>query len=1025
MFNTVTEALIKQIPSIYTVDIDRLPQFLTQSYARIIGLKTKYQVGNIEFNNGELEHDLKQLEVIACTLEFYLVCYPNLENRKSIAYVSAVARKLIGMIQPVDDMASLSLHYLPVNLSSILLFIISGNFADAKEIADNMTICEINDFWIRRIYTSTFNLIRGELEHVKKHRIELPSTELPKDELAEKLMWHELLLGIQHLGKHLLTGEPYQNEEFDLIKNLSIEDLHLYGQKDIYVGSYLLASLYKEAAIVLSKHAVININKPPVLSPKAWYLALKEVAKRRPFLWDNHIEGIQKGILNPGVSAVITFPTGAGKTTLSKLKIITALQLGKKCLYLVPTHALEYQVEKDLSEIADCSSNTVNRDAEYSWFDEEDENNQIMVMTPEHCLSILKVTPEKLSNIGLIIFDEFHLISGELYDSRAVDSMHLLTLLLASYHEADFLLSSAMVQNGAEIAEWISVSTGRKCEILDSAWKPTSQLQGCVVYDKHDLHILQSVINDARTSNLKRKTPNDELKNQMKIVPKCLFCLKSVWDTVDTSDYYLMELFPTKVKLGLNAKNEKWIISANFNSVAAELAQKYAASGLKTIIFAWSRRFTVSICKHLDKLLEVDNTSFFQNECEDEVNRVILELGDWSYSYLSICLSATIHHSLLLPEERLLSEKYFKQGGVPIMTATPTIAQGVNLPADIVIIAGTSRFDKRTRGLSPIKAHEILNAAGRAGRAGYRSHGTVIVVPSLPISVEKNINNREWLYLKDEVFSKGDKCLVVNDPFEIMLKDDEFVLSPYLYNCLTGSKEQVHNGLSKSFYAYKMRKEGNENQLEARIEYLSRELSQTEYEELWIKELSINTGVSEDDISVLYNNLNDNTLQQINQFKVLDIFDYLSDVLLTIAPSLHNTFLSKRAQGIIKDVVGLKEQDRLGYHHIRIIFTCTELYMTGKCLYDIELELTRKHNDFLSKARKFALRAIPEISYIAGVIIQIILTKMQHLGIDEISNEVKTFASCIKEGVTSYDMLMAKYANKWMRVECHQKFINK
>ena len=799
----------------------------------------------------------------------------------------------------------------------------------------------------------------------------------------------------------------------------------LYGHKEIYVGSYLLASLYKEAAVVLSKHAVINIKKPSVLPANAWYLALEKVAKRRPFLWDNHLEGIQKGILNSGVSAIITFPTGAGKTTLSKLKIITTLQLGKRCLYLVPTHALEYQVEKDLSEISDCTSYTVNRDAEYSWFEEEDENNPIMVMTPEHCLTILKVSPKKLCNIGLIVFDEFHLISGELYNTRAVDSMHLLTLLLASYHEADFLLSSAMVQNGAEIAQWISASTGRECKLLDSAWKPTSQLQGCVVYEKQDLNNLQSIINDARMSNLTRKTPDDRLKRQMQIVPKCLFCLKSSWDTSDAADYYLTELFPPKVQLGINTKYDQWILSANYNSVAAELAQKYAAMGLKTIIFAWSPKFAVSICKHLDKLIKVDNTSFFNNECKDEVNRLIKELGDWSYSYLSICLSATIHHSLLLPEERILSEKYFKQGSVAIMTATPTIAQGVNLPADIVIIAGTSRFDERTRGYSQIKAHEILNAAGRAGRAGFRSHGTVIVVHSLPIYIEKNSISRNWAYLKDEIFSKGDRCLVVKDPFEIMLKDDEFLLTPYLYNCLAGSKEQVHNGLSKSFYAYKMRKEGNGNQLEERIEYLSQELSQTKYKELWIKELSINTGVSEDDISVLYNYLNDNTLQQINQFKVLDIFDYLSDVLLTIAPSLHNTFLSKRTQGIMKDVVGLKEQDRLDYHHIGIIFTCTKLYMTGKCLYDIELELTRNHKDYLSKARKFVLRAIPEISYIAGVLIQIVLMKMQHLGIDEISNEVKTFASCLKEGVTSYDMLMAKYTNKWMRVECHQKFRNK
>ena len=42
---------------------------------------------------------------------------------------------------------------------------------------------------------------------------------------------------------------------------------------------------------------------------------------------------------------------GSGKTTLSELKIATNLLLGKRVLYLVPTHALEHQVAKDLNRL--------------------------------------------------------------------------------------------------------------------------------------------------------------------------------------------------------------------------------------------------------------------------------------------------------------------------------------------------------------------------------------------------------------------------------------------------------------------------------------------------------------------------------------------------------------------------------------------------------------------------------------------------------------------------------------------------
>ena len=104
------------------------------------------------------------------------------------------------------------------------------------------------------------------------------------------------------------------------------------------------------------------------------------------------------------------------------------------------------------------------------------------------------------------------------------------------------------------------------------------------------------------------------------------------------------------------------------------------------------------------------------------------------------------------------------------------------------------------------------------------------------------------------------------------------------------------------------------------------------------------------------------------------------------------------------------------------MFVSSKLYMKGENLYGIEHYLFGKVETFLPQARKFVLRIIPTFSYLAGIFIQVIIAKMQSLGMTEISNDVKTFASCVKEGVISFDMLMAKYKNKWMRVECHQKF---
>ena len=60
-----------------------------------------------------------------------------------------------------------------------------------------------------------------------------------------------------------------------------------------------------------------------------------------------------------------------------------------------------------------------------------------------------------------------------------------------------------------------------------------------------------------------------------------------------------------------------------------------------------------------------------------------------------------------------------------------------------------------------------------------------------------------------------------------------------------------------------------------------------------------------------------------------------------------------------------------------------------------------------------------------GVFVQVVLAKIEERGAElELSQDFKSFASCIKEGVLNHDMLMAKYNNRWMRVECHQKYRN-
>lgn len=1024
MYNILTENAIRKIPSINDIDIERLPQLLTQKYARIISLKTRYEVGEIQFNNEELKNDWQELNLIANTLELYLFADKTeaTKEKESIAYVAAVSRKLMSMIRKVENLDELSLYFVPEDLLSAILFVISGNLPDAQEVADNFDISNVADSYKKWFYIAIQRLIKGKLDRVIGIKLEDLDRQIDIWEYATQLVWRELFFGVQHLCDHLLNGIAYQNEEFLKIEGLSYEPMDYDHHKDIYDGMVLLSKLLQLAANQLCRHALIGVSAPQGVLREDWERVKRKQARIRPYLWDNHIEGINMGILNHGVSSIITFPTGAGKTTLTELKMVSTLLCGKRVVYLVPTHALEYQVNLNLQKLVDRVVPIAgNVDGEFVIIDEEGET-QIMVMTPEHCLTVIRTTPEKLENVGLIVFDEFHLIHGDATDSRAVDAMILVSMLLDLLPSADYCFISAMVQNGQEIAEWIQTRTNRDCILLDNPWKPTSQLQGCLFYNKTTIEQLDDDIRQTKVLKPNTKTPPAALKKRMVVQPQCLFSLKAIWDTMEVSNYYPTSILDHPINLNVGSSlYGNWYLSSNFNSVAAELAMKFSAINQKTIVFALSPVYANSICAQICKNAGENKSSLFAKK-ENEIHNISLELGGIEYSYLNICDYATLHHSHLLPEERVLSEWYYKQkDGAMVMVATPTIAQGINLPADIVLIAGSSRYDQQTQGQERIEAHEILNAAGRAGRAGFRSHGTAILIPSKIIKMENNSINNIWVELREEIFSKGDRCLVINDPISNIMIGAEQGQND-MVGRFQGTKESVARHLNNSLFAYQMKKKGEEESFQR---MLANFINNLPFEENVSSAQSVaeKTGIDENTIVQFWGSIADSKIPDIVNMIVLDLLRNVVSILSAKTGIFSKLFHSRNVEEQAKKLVGLSTDVEWTADAIVSLFGLVEMYVSGCNYKEIESNCKCKKKDFVDNARIFVLRVIPEISYMCGVFVQIVLAKIEEIAAEvEISKDFKSFASCIKEGVLDYNMLIAKYKNKWMRVECHQKY---
>ncbi|WP_422774319.1 DEAD/DEAH box helicase [Plantactinospora sp. WMMC1484] len=95
-----------------------------------------------------------------------------------------------------------------------------------------------------------------------------------------------------------------------------------------------------------------------------------------------------------------------------------------------------------------------------------------------------------------------------------------------------------------------------------------------------------------------------------------------------------------------------------------------------------------------------------------------------------------VHHAGMLPKYRRLVETLAQAGLLKVICGTDTLGVGINVPIRTVAFTGLSKYDGvKTRLL---KAREFHQIAGRAGRAGFDTIGTVVVqAPEHVIENEK------------------------------------------------------------------------------------------------------------------------------------------------------------------------------------------------------------------------------------------------------------------------------------------------
>src|SRR5690606_35767470 len=360
----------------------------------------------------------------------------------------------------------------------------------------------------------------------------------------------------------------------------------------------------------------------------------------------------------------------------------------------------------------------------------EDAAGRVFVQTPEQCLAYLSFDVDAHQDVGLVVVDEAHQLSGEppasdggatLPGRRSVDAMWTLLSLLQRSPDADVVLISAMVRNGKALADWLAAATARPATVLELPWKPTRQVRGVVVYEASDIRGLDGTLatrKRARGTGKPRKADKAGIGAQ----PIGLFCHTQVWAT--NSGFAKFPVLPGSAPLGVS---DYWRVTANRNEVGGHLLGAMAQAKMRPIVFSQQIGWTANIADAGAGVLESAGTPEVELTEEEEAlfAAAAVELGDARHVE-GICGGRIgVHHGLLLWPERAAVEGAFRRSnGLLGLVATPTVAQGINLPAEAVVIAGDDRWtgEMDEGGMQPLAVHELLNAAGRAGRAGHYAH---------------------------------------------------------------------------------------------------------------------------------------------------------------------------------------------------------------------------------------------------------------------------------------------------------------
>ncbi|CDS37381.1 DNA RNA helicase C terminal [Echinococcus multilocularis] len=497
------------------------------------------------------------------------------------------------------------------------------------------------------------------------------------------------------------------------------------------------------AFIKLLRHTSNEVTSHAVLESSTEMLApLTELIPDPAFEWPFELDTFQKQAilcLERNQSVLVAAHTSAGKTVVAEYACAMCKRRGSRAIYTSPIKALSNQKFRDFRQTFGDDVGLLTGDIKVAT------KSSILVMTTEILHNMLCNSADTIRDLEIVIMDEVHYMNDK-------DRGHVWEQLMILLPQHVLLvLLSATLPNALEFADWLGrIRGGTIIHVCQTHRRPVPLehhlYTGCDSATRENIYLVvdkegrfnREGYQDAKNSLIKPKKvskkgnvsktvvtdaavdPDEIARKEAKRKPKSQFTGGKI-NTPGRQNY------TPKATEGYNRSGKSDI---TVWSGLIRMLQEHEL--MPVIVFCFSRAKINNLVQCLNSIDLLNKTE--KNEVVMFLRAAIgprLKGSDKLLSQVLLVRNLTvrgiaIHHAGMLPLLKEVVEMLFQRGLVRILFATETFAMGVNMPARSVIFTAIQKHDGDQR--RPLTAGEYTQMAGRAGRRGLDSTGTVIIV---------------------------------------------------------------------------------------------------------------------------------------------------------------------------------------------------------------------------------------------------------------------------------------------------------